>query len=122
EFPLRALELTTRVVRNDFAGWNEVDPERAYAKAVTYPIAEITSEQREILGRLTHEHPIIVYVSTTGDGSAMKITDFVTSEEFRSRRLYRELFAGLGMEHQMAIGLPAVLPHITAIALNRNER
>jgi len=120
-FPSLALELTTAVVRNDLAGWNEVDPERQYANAVVYPVMELTDAQRATLGELAHEHPLITYVASTGDGSAMKISDFITSEEFHSRRLYHELFVGLGMEHQMSIGLPSVLPRITAVALNRNE-
>lgn len=120
-FPGLALELTTGVVRNDLAGWNEVDPQRQYANAVTYPPVEITPAQQSTLAALVHEHPIISYQATTGDGSAKKISDFITSDDFHSRRLYRELFAELGMEHQMAIGLPAVLPRLTAIALNRNE-
>jgi DNA-binding CsgD family transcriptional regulator len=120
-FPALALELTTNVVRNDLAGWNQVDPERQHANVVTFPPQEITAEQTTTLGELMDEHPVIRYTRTTGDGSAMKISDFVTSDEWHERRLYRELFRAMGMEHQMAIGLPSVLPRITAIALNRNE-
>jgi DNA-binding CsgD family transcriptional regulator len=120
-FPSLALELTTGVVRNDRAGWNEVDPVRQYANAVLLPAQEVTLEQRATLAELMDEHPIISYVSATGDGSAMKFSDFLTSDEWHARRLYRELFADLGMEHQMAITLPSVLPHLTAIALNRNQ-
>ncbi len=120
-FPTLALELTTAVVRNDLAGWNEVDPERQYANAVVLPAMELSDVQRSTLAELVHEHPLITYHASTGDGSAMKISDFITSEEFHSRRLYRELFAGLGMEHQMSIGLPSVLPRLTAVALNRND-
>ncbi|MFA5885313.1 MAG: helix-turn-helix transcriptional regulator [Acidimicrobiia bacterium] len=119
-FPALALEITTLVVRNDLAGWNEVDPQRPSTRAVMFPPVEITAEQHATLRALMQEHPLIHYVATTGDGSAMKVSDFITSDEFHARRVYRELFAGLGMEHQMAIGLPAVLPRITAIALNRN--
>ena len=120
-FPSLALELTTSVVRNDLAGWNEVDPERQYANVEVLPAQELTIEQLTTLTGLMDEHPLISYTAATGDGSAMKISDFVTSDEWHARRLYRELFAEMGMEHQMSIGLPAVLPRITAIALNRNE-
>lgn len=121
EFPALALELTTSVVRNDRAGWNEVDPERQYANAVMLPAQELTMFQRTTMAELMGEHPLISYVAATGDGSAMKISDFVTSAEWHERRLYRDLFVELGMEHQMSIGLPSVLPRITAVALNRNE-
>jgi DNA-binding CsgD family transcriptional regulator len=85
------------------------------------PPQELTIEQRTTLAELADEHPLISYTSATGDGSAMKISDFVTSDEWHARRLYRDLFVELGMEHQMAISLPSVLPRITGIALNRNE-
>jgi DNA-binding CsgD family transcriptional regulator len=120
-FPELALELTTLVVRNDRAGWNEVDPVNQRASAVMLPPEPVTDAQRATLGELMDEHPLIRYVASTGDSSAMKISDFLTTEEFHALRLYRELFVGLGMEHQMSIGLPSVLPRITAIALNRNQ-
>jgi DNA-binding CsgD family transcriptional regulator len=120
-FPMLALELTTGVVRNDRSAWNEVDPERQSANAVMFPVGEVTLEQRATLAELMHEHPLITYTAATGDGSAMKISDFITIDEWHTRRLYHELYVGLGMEHQMSIALPSVLPRITAIALNRNE-
>jgi len=120
-FPSLALELTTRVVRNDLAGWNEVDPSREYANAVMLPPLELTMQQRTTMTELVHEHPLIMNMAETGDGSARKISDFLTTDDFHARRLYRELYVGLGMEHQISMGLPSVLPHLTAIALNRNE-
>jgi hypothetical protein len=70
-FPALALELTTNVVRNDRAGWNEVDPERQHVTAVLHPREEVTMAQRSTLAELIDEHPIISYVAATGDGSAM---------------------------------------------------
>ncbi len=120
-FPRLALDVTTLVVRNDLAGWNEIDPVHQRANAVVRPDVTVSDRQQATLAELMEEHPLIMYVAETGDGSAVRLSDFVTTEEFHALRLYRELFVDLGMEHQMSIGLPSVLPRITAIALNRNE-
>jgi DNA-binding CsgD family transcriptional regulator len=49
------------------------------------------------------------------------ISDFITLEEFHRRRIYRELYAQLPMEHQISFTLPSVRPRIVALALNRSE-
>jgi DNA-binding CsgD family transcriptional regulator len=64
---------------------------------------------------------VISHISDTGDGSAHKISDFITLEEFHRRRIYRELYAQLPMEHQISFTLPSVRPRIVALALNRSE-
>jgi DNA-binding CsgD family transcriptional regulator len=120
DYPMLALEVTTSLVRNDMAGWNDVDPVHDRAVATVLPPQEVAA-QVDVMAELMHEHPLIVYTAETGDGSAMKISDFLTTEEWHRRRIYREVFQHIGMEHQIAVGLPAVLPRLTAIALNRNE-
>jgi DNA-binding CsgD family transcriptional regulator len=120
EFPALALEVTTSLVRNDLAGWNDVDPVHDRAVAIVHPHREVTA-QVDLMAELMHEHPLITYTAETGDGSAMMISDFLTSDEWHRRRIYRDVFRHIGMEHQIAVGVPAVLPRLTAIALNRNE-
>ena len=52
------------VVRNDLAGWNEVDPERQFADARMLPADRDhrrRSDRRSV--ELVHEHPLITYVA-----------------------------------------------------------
>jgi DNA-binding CsgD family transcriptional regulator len=121
EFPHLSLEVTDRLVRNDLIGFNEVDPPAGRATSLVHPHKELTEEQHRLLALLSHEHPVIAHINATGDGSAHMISDFLTLEEFHRRRIYRELYIQLPMEHQISFTLPSVRPRIVALALNRSE-
>ena len=120
-FPQLSLELTGGIVRNDLIGFNEMDPVAGRATSLVHPRMELSELQHRMLAELSHEHPVIAYINETGDGSAHKVSDFITLEEFHRRRIYRELYVQLPMEHQISMTLPSVLPRIVALALNRTE-
>jgi DNA-binding CsgD family transcriptional regulator len=122
DFPKLSLEVTGALVRNDLIAFNEVDPATGRATALVYPLIELTDRQHRTLAELSHEHPAITHLNETGDGSAHRISDFISVEEFQQRRIYRELYADLAMEHQISFTLPSVRPRIIALALNRTER
>ncbi len=98
---------------------NEVDPSREFAAAVWQPIDFPMNVEPGVLGRLAASHPLISYVTETGDGSARTIADFWTTEQFHDSALYREFYSPLGVEHQVSITLPAVLPRVIGLAISR---
>ena len=91
---------------------------RTVAPAV--PAGALRPDSAGILDRYLHQHPTIRYIRTTGDGSARKISDFLTDEQWRSLELYREGFAPLGVLYQMSIAMPAEPPLVVGVALNRS--
>ncbi len=119
-FPEAALAATRSLVRADVASFNEVDPEADRIVAVVDPHDYVVGEaELEALGRLQGEHPLIRHLHETGDGSAVKLSDFVTLEQLHGLEIYRQAYGPLGVEHQMSITLPAPRPRIVAIALSR---
>jgi DNA-binding CsgD family transcriptional regulator len=95
---------------------NEVDLESGEVKL--YPEPEsfvVPPEIQPLLGELSDQHPLIVYYTATGDGSAKKISDFITQDEFHARSLYQLFYRPLGVEYQMSLTLPATLPDVVAI-------
>jgi len=58
----------------------------------------------------------------TGDGSAKRISDFLSMDELYELELYQNVYRPLGVNYQVAVGLPAPRPLILGIALNRAER
>jgi GAF domain-containing protein len=68
-----------------------------------------------------HEHPLIRHYQQTNDGRALKISDFLTQRQFHRLALYNEFFQPQGIEHQIAITLPAPPPLVIGIALNRSR-
>ncbi len=121
DFPPVAMDVVSRLVRADMTSFNEVDPVAGRAVAIAEPPDERLREGLLVLGRLANEHPIIRYNMETGDGSAHKISDFMTRAEFHDSAIYRELYARFPVEYQMAITLPAVMPHIVAMVVNRGD-
>jgi hypothetical protein len=57
----------------------------------------------------------------TGDGSARRLSDFLTGEELHLLELYTFVYGPLGVEFQVAVGLPAPEPSMVGIALNRAD-
>ncbi len=121
EFGRVALETVRSLVACSVASFNEVDPDAQRVVALVDPPDYTVSEaQVEAFGRLASEHPLIRH-HATGDGTARKLSDFMTLEELHRTALYREVYGGLGVEYQIAVTLPAALPRIIAIALSRTE-
>lgn len=120
EFPRLAMHQAGRLVPNDLASFNDVDPLAQTITAVFEPADWPLFEGAfDVFGRLQGEHPVINHYMTTGDGSAWKISDFSTNDDFREGALYREFYARVGIDYQIAIGLPSVFPRVIGLALNR---
>ena len=58
----------------------------------------------------------------TRDGRPLRFSDIVTPEQLHQTDLYREVYARLGVEHQIAFTLPSSQRRLMAIALSRCER
>jgi DNA-binding CsgD family transcriptional regulator len=105
------------------ATMNEVVPSIQRAVAWTRPTSFVVPPGAlENLARLAGSHPLITHMATTGDGSARRITDFWTQEQFHQSELYEEVYRGMGIEYQMALGFPVPLPTVVGLAMNREER
>ncbi|HEX6204732.1 MAG TPA: LuxR C-terminal-related transcriptional regulator [Solirubrobacterales bacterium] len=106
-----------KLVPCDLVGYNEV-PSGEDALVITYPDPPL-EVAGEALGRLAHQHPLIM-VQANGDDRTYKISDFLSRREFHSLELYDELYRLLGAEDQIAFGLPG--PLVIGIAMNRGRR
>jgi DNA-binding CsgD family transcriptional regulator len=56
------------------------------------------------------------------DGRAYRFSDVISVEELQALDLYREVYAPMGVEHQIAFTLPATPGRVLAIALSRGDR
>jgi DNA-binding CsgD family transcriptional regulator len=122
QFAEIAVDQIGSVVASDFTSLNDVDPIAATFRSVfsprTFPIDDfeaVTTALRD----LSSQHPLIAHMSATGDGSAIKISDFWSRAQWRASELYRRVYARMGVEHQMAIALPTPQPAVVGLALNR---
>jgi len=122
EFSRVVIEQVAALVPCDVVTFNEVDPVAARAVFISDPPSFNSSPDLvSSFELLAPEHPLITYFGRTGDGSAKKISDFWSQAQFRSSRLYAEVYKHLGVEYQIAVTLPAPRPIVVGIAVSRAD-
>jgi DNA-binding CsgD family transcriptional regulator len=120
EFGAATLTEIARVVPSDVLSFNEVDPVAGRLAFLTEPSTfPVPPGSAEVLARYAHEHPLIEYTARTGDGSARRISDVWSPAQWHGSGIFREFYGPMGIEHQVSIALPAPLPVVVGIALNR---
>jgi DNA-binding CsgD family transcriptional regulator/GAF domain-containing protein len=124
DFPVRVLDGLRRLVPCDLIGYNEINPSRGQALIVLDPRSLDRSglEGQMAFQRLAEQHPVLRYHARTGDGRALKISDFLTRDEFHRLDLYAESFRLIGAEDQLAVALPSAPPLVIGLAFNRSRR
>jgi DNA-binding NarL/FixJ family response regulator len=100
--------------------FNEVDPVGGRLTFVMEPSTfPVPAGSADVLTRYAAEHPLIEYVARTGDGSARRVSDVWSPEQWHASAIFQLFYSPMGIEHQMSIGLPAPAPIVVGIALNR---
>ena len=99
------LDVLPRVVPSVYTSYNEITPDGQPLVAIVSPEPE--QQWLELWGRLGHQNPLIQRYLSTRDPRAYRMSDVIDAPTFRRLDLYREVFAPLGVHHQMAVTLPA---------------
>ncbi|MBI2902455.1 MAG: helix-turn-helix transcriptional regulator [Candidatus Methylomirabilis oxyfera] len=121
EYVLRQLP---KLVRSDLTAYNEINPrQRRIVWREGPPLAGVFPEGREIFQQHMADHPLIAHYERSRDGSARKISDFLTQRQFHRLGLYTEFFRRFdGGDYQMVITLPTPQPLVVGISVNRDHR
>ena len=123
EFLRSTLKGVVKLVPCMVATINEVVPGTDRMAFWMEPSSFRTAEgASELLAELAGEHPLIRHATVTGDGSAQRISDFWSQDEFHASRLYRLLYRPMGVEYQMSVTLPAPRPTVLGLVVNREDR
>ncbi|MEP6668966.1 MAG: helix-turn-helix transcriptional regulator [Chthoniobacter sp.] len=123
EFPQHVLTELRKIIDCNVAGYNEVDlPRNRIIVVFEPPRPEISPAALEPFARLMHEHPVITYFDRTGDGQALKISDFLTAREYHQRAIYRDFYKHIGAEDQISFAVQISPGFMIGIAFNRGER
>jgi DNA-binding CsgD family transcriptional regulator len=110
-FPEHVISRLPALVPSEITSFNEIDFPRRRCVGVSNPSGLRTRERTEIVERHIAEHPIAAHYWRTGDGRALKISDFLTMRQLRRLGLYAELYRPLRVTCQIAVGLRAD-PHL----------
>jgi DNA-binding CsgD family transcriptional regulator len=121
EFPIRVLALVQRLIGSDAASYNEIEVSTGALHVLVDPEVDGYNKLTGAFETFIHEHPVIAYVESTGDGSARTISDFLSTKEFHRLALHGEFFGPLGIEDQLSTTLQVARgQQILGIALNRS--
>jgi DNA-binding CsgD family transcriptional regulator len=106
----------------DILTYNEIGPGPGQVLHRDYPSGSLDSVSEAAFAARVDEHPLIMHYRATGDGRPVKISDFLSRQEFHNLGLYSEFFRDIPVEYQMAFSLPAADGQVVGIALNRARR
>lgn len=120
ELGRRALPGLDRLVHPDVLSYNEFTPESGQVSYSVYPEDVVFGPGLVAAFEAhVHENPLLNHLKTTGDGSPVKISDFLSRERFHRLGVYTEFYRYVPVEHQIAIGLPPSDGRIVGISLSR---
>lgn len=118
-----AIRAADTAVQSDVTTYNDVDIGAGEMTVRTRPADFVYPEgAQDFLAQHADEHPLIRYFSETGDGSALRISDFMSTREFHASPLYQLIYEPLHVEDQMALALPSPRDHVIGLAVNRGRR
>ena len=109
------------VVAADVTAYLEFSRSRPLAVVTDPPDALDFPDSRRLLQRHMHESPLLG-AYTRGQGSAVKVSDYLTRREFERLALYQQFFRRFGSPYTMAKGLPGLAGVTTAVTLHRTRR
>lgn len=121
EFSPAILEALAPVVASDIASLDEIDPDAGRASFVSRP-ADFPDTYPETVAAwpsVLHDHPVITWQHRTQRTDARRISDFISLAELHELDLYKKVYGPLGIEYQLAVGLPLKRPLVVGIALSR---
>ena len=107
EFRVELLAALGRAVPAEWVSLNDIGPAPGDFHIIARPSL---SEAIRLFASLAHENPLIERYRQTGDGRAYRFSDVVSPDQLRATAVYREFYAPLGVEHQIAFSLPARPP------------
>jgi DNA-binding CsgD family transcriptional regulator len=108
-----------RVLPSEYISLNEVGPAGVIA-TVMHPDESLLLYDR--WEELAHENPLLRRYLRTLDGQAYRFSDVIERKALHELELYKQLYAPLGVEYQVAFNLPANPEHVLAIALSRGAQ
>lgn len=120
DFPQHALDVLALLVPGEALSYTEVDPVAQRHISVLDP-PDFTADQYDAFARYAIQNPLVAHFFSTGDGRAHTISEFMTLEELRRTQVWQRAYGPMGLNYQLAVALPAELPLVIGIVVNRAQ-
>lgn len=122
DFPARVVRVVTSLTNTDVCSYNVLGEHGLLDVHVEPAGAGAFPGAFQALDRHLPEHPVLRHHRTTGTGTALRISDFLSDRQFRSLGLYREFYRRTGANYQLDLCVPAPGGGLIALALSRHDR
>lgn len=119
DFRRTVIEALRRAIPAEWIGLNDIGPDPESIMVILDPPA--STDLFEKFKRYSHQNPLIQRYARTRDGRALRFSDVITSEHLHSLELYQQVYAPMGIEHQIAFTLPHGEDRILGVVLARGE-
>jgi len=119
DFPARVVGVAARIVGADSCSYNHLDGPRLLAwHAEPADIGVFPGSEQQFRLHLP-EHPVLACHLGTGNGRALRISDFLSDRQYRSLGLYCDFYRAAEVNYQLAVTAPAPGGGLIGVALNR---
>ena len=120
EFCHGLLVALREAVPSDWSALNEVPADLPTSISLAEP--PVPEHLHMAFAQLATSNPIAAHFLATRDGRATRISDLITRRQLHHLPLYREVYAQLGIEYQIAFTLPSSAGRILGVVLSRTRR
>jgi DNA-binding CsgD family transcriptional regulator len=122
DYPARVVTVVTSVLRCDSCSYNQFGPAGPLAWHVQPAGVGAFPDSVGIFQQNLPQHPVLNHQQATGNGQAMRISDFLSDRQFRALGLYRDFYRHTDTRYQAAISVPGPRKGLIGIAVNRPYR
>jgi hypothetical protein len=103
DYPARVVNVVTTLVAADSCSYNQFDGPKILAWHVEPVGTGVFPGSEESFKQRLPEHPVLAYHLVTGNGCALRISDFLSDRQFRSLGLYCDFYRAAEVNYQLAI-------------------
>ena len=111
-----------QLVASELTTLSVCDLARNTRSVVGNPGAAISAQDRATFDRFFAEHPLVRFHADNRRGGAHRISDSLSTAEFRESALYNEYYRRIGIDHVVAMPLFVDRGLLVSFVLNRNRR
>ena len=121
EFPTAVLHAVKQVLACNTICYNEVSLPDSRMTWITEPADALPGpDLRETFNRNLQEHPLIAHSDPRDGGRSVRISDFLSQQEFHRLALYNEYYRPLNVEYQLGTTISVSPRQVIAVALDRD--
>jgi len=111
-----------RLVASELTTLSVCDLARNSRSVVSSLEDAISAQDRATFDRFFVEHPLVRFHSSNRHGGAHRISDSLSTTDFRESALYNEYYRRIGIDHAVAMPLFVDRGLLVSFVLNRNQR